>query len=114
MLTLEHFVYELVAAGLRALEERPDLADRFRAVLRLDELREPQDDRLVEVAEYAAHAGYCKRTIDNFIQEGMPLVGVGRRRRVWTSPPLARTWTTSPPRRLDDRCLPGGSARAAA
>jgi hypothetical protein len=82
VLTSNTSAYDLVDAALRALEEHPELAVRLREVLGGVLGPGRQGDRLMTVREYAEHAGYCPRSIENFIHEGMPLVGEGRRRRV--------------------------------
>jgi hypothetical protein len=40
----------------------------------------------MKIREYAARTGYSKRTIENFMDEGLPTVGKGRLRRVDVEP----------------------------
>ena len=37
---------------------------------------------LRRAAEFAQHIGMCKRSVENMVTEGLPIVGKGRRRRV--------------------------------
>jgi len=82
MLDLDSITQELLEAVLQTLEKHPELARRLRALLGIDRLLEPDHARLLTVREYAEHAGYCPRHVENLIRDGMPLLGQGRARRV--------------------------------
>jgi hypothetical protein len=81
MLNLDPIAYELLDTVLQTVEKHPDLAARLRAALGVDRLPEPAEAKLLTVREYAEHAGYCSRHVENLIREGMPLLGKGRARR---------------------------------
>ena len=72
---------ELLEGFVWALETRPDLAERLRIQL-LSAGPAASTAAKMTVGEYAAHTRFSKRAIENFIREGLPLEGTGRRRRI--------------------------------
>jgi hypothetical protein len=56
--------------------------------------------KFMKVADYAAHTGYSKRTIENFVREGLPTVGKRRLLRIDVEP--ADKWIRGRAAREDD------------
>lgn len=58
----------------------PKLSDDSSA--KIDATPKAPPPLFMKVAEYAAYRGFCKRTIETRLREGMPIEGRGRHRRV--------------------------------
>ena len=76
-------VDDLLAAVAEALRARPDVAAALRESLGvpMSTSRGPEK-KYMSVVEYARHVGLSKRTVENLLRRGLPLVGRGRLRRV--------------------------------
>lgn len=79
-MTLDLDAGDLLAELVRALETRPELASRLRAVLAPPSAT--VEPLYMRVGEYATRAGVSRRTGWAWVAAGLPTVGSGRTRRV--------------------------------
>jgi hypothetical protein len=76
--TLDLDAATLLGELVAALERRPDLAARIRAVV-----APPAPERIYATpAQAAKHFGVSRRTLFKLLAEGLPAIGSGRARRV--------------------------------
>jgi excisionase family DNA binding protein len=83
MNAIHQLAEELLEALTKQLRTHPTLRDELRSILAIETNPSAPIERThVTVSAYAEHLGLSKRTIENLIREGLPLVGRGRRRRI--------------------------------
>ncbi len=76
------FVGLVVELVLCELEQRADRISVLLERIGVNRCQTEPDRLFVSVSEYADRIGVCKRTVENWIKKGLPLIGSGKSRRV--------------------------------
>lgn len=73
----------LLEESVQYLREHPEVVAEIRKILAppIEAVGDTVPE-FMKVAEFAQHIGMCKRSVENMVTEGLPIVGKGRRRRV--------------------------------
>jgi len=83
MTSIDVLAADFVDAVLRHVREHPEKVLEIQRAFRVGTNNDaPPVIEFMKVAEFAQHIGMCKRSVENMVTEGLPIVGKGRRRRV--------------------------------
>lgn len=79
---LDHLADVMIDRLVLKLRQRPDAVSSVLGVFETRWKELQPEAAFMKVADYADRVGVCKRTVENWISDGLPIVGAGRLRRV--------------------------------